>query len=450
MNASAKHLLSQLPSSSIERVGSIVRAYGTSLRASGLDARIGSRVAIYNSDSQNGIAANNHLSDKTPSVTLYADVVGIDGDELLLYPLGSIDGIQLGSAVRSVSSAHHIAFSSDMAGRVYDGLGNVLDGDAAPPMQQRLPLNADSPSPINRLSISDVFTTGVKAIDSLLTVGHGQRMGIFAAAGAGKSTLLNMLATHSNVDVTVIALIGERGREVAEFINEKLTPETRARTVVVVSTSDRPAMERVQAARYATAVAEGFRAEGKNVLLLMDSITRYARALRDIGLSVGETPVRKGFPGSVFADLPKLLERAGNNDTGSITAFYTVLTEDEDNIDAIGEETRSILDGHIILTRKLGESGHYPAIDVLASTSRLFLSLAGEEQQQRAKTVRQLMSKYLEVEFLVQVGEYVRGEDAVADRAIDAHEKITQFLQQPHDKHHDVEQTMTLLQELLE
>jgi len=444
MNASVEDLLQHLPGSSVERIGSVVKAYGTSLRASGLDARVGSRVAIYSVDSDHA----GQLA-KDADVTLYADVVGIDGNELLLYPLGSIDGIRLGSAVRSVSSAHHMSFSTEMPGRVYDGLGAVLDGEIAPPAQSRLPLNADAPSPINRLPIEDVFVTGIKAIDSLLTVGCGQRIGIFAAAGAGKSTLLNMLATNSSADVTVIALIGERGREVAEFINEKLTPETRERTVLVVSTSDRPAMERVQAARFATAVAEGFRAEGKNVLLLMDSVTRYARAMRDIGLSVGETPVRRGFPGSVFADLPKLLERAGNSNTGSITAFYTVLTEDEENIDAIGEETRSILDGHIILSRKLGESGHYPAIDVLASTSRLFLPLTNEAHQQSAMQLRKLMSKYEDVEFLVQVGEHVRGADELADRAIDSQADIQSFLQQRHDTHSEFADTRQLLKKLV-
>jgi len=298
MNASVENLVQHLPESSVERVGCIVKAYGTTLRASGLDARVGSRVAICSTDKDHSGNVNSDID-----VTLYADVVGIDGNELLLYPLGSIDGIGLGAAVRSVSSAHHMSFSTQMPGRVYDGLGNVLDGEAAPVAQCRLPLNADAPSSINRLPIEDVFVTGIKAIDSL-----------------------NMLATNSSADVTVIALIGERGREVAEFINEKLTPETRERTVMVVSTSDRPAMERVQAARFATSVAEGFRAEGKNVLLLMDSVTRYARAMRDIGLSVGEAPVRRGFPGSVFADLPRLLERAGNSNTGSITAlsYYSV------------------------------------------------------------------------------------------------------------------------------
>jgi len=428
MNASVENLVQHLPESSVERVGCIVKAYGTTLRASGLDARVGSRVAICSTDKDHSGNVNSDID-----VTLYADVVGIDGNELLLYPLGSIDGIGLGAAVRSVSSAHHMSFSTQMPGRVYDGLGNVLDGEAAPVAQCRLPLNADAPSSINRLPIEDVFVTGIKAIDSLLTVGCGQRIGIFAAAGAGKSTLLNMLATNSSADVTVIALIGERGREVAEFINEKLTPETRERTVMVVSTSDRPAMERVQAARFATSVAEGFRAEGKNVLLLMDSVTRYARAMRDIGLSVGEAPVRRGFPGSVFADLPRLLERAGNSNTGSITAFYTVLTEDEENIDAIGEETRSILDGHIILSRKLGESGHYPAIDVLASTSRLFLSLTDDTHQQSAIQLRKMMSKYEDVEFLVQVGEHVRGADKLADLAIDSQADIQSFLQQRHD-----------------
>jgi len=427
MNTSVEPLINRLPTSSIERVGRVVRAYGTSIRAKGLDAQVGSRVEIINQ-------CDRPIGEGTGAraTSLLADVVGIDEDQLLLFPLGSIEGIRLGSVVKQAKASHKAPFSTKMLGGVYDALGSRLDDAEAPIAERYLPLNADAPSPLRRSPINLVFSTGVSAIDGLLTVGRGQRMGIFAPAGGGKSYILGMFAANSCADVIVLALIGERGREVAEFVNEQLTEETRQRTVIVVSPSDRPAMERVQAARFATAIAEGFRSEGKDVLLLLDSMTRYARALRDVGLSTGEMPVRKGFPGSVFADLPKLLERAGTDEHGSITAFYTVLIEDVDSVDVIGEEVRSILDGHIILSRDLSERGHYPAIDILSSTSRLFLSLATDEHQAHASRVRELMAKYAEVEFLIQVGEYTSGNDLLADDAVAKHENILDYLQQSH------------------
>ena len=283
---------------------------------------------------------------------------------------------------------------------------------------------------MTRRPIDTILETGVKVIDALISVGVGQRIGIFAMAGAGKSTLLSMLARHARADVIVIALIGERGREVREFIERTLGAEGMARSVVVVATSDRPAMERVMAAQSATAIAEGYRAAGKHVLLLMDSVTRYARALREVGLSAGELPVRRGFTPSVFAELPRLFERAGTDDRGAITAFYTVLAEDEDNTDPVAEETRSILDGHIVLSRELGESGRYPAIDPLASVSRLFTELADEAHRAAAVELRRLLAKHRDMEFLVQIGEYEAGADALADRAIERMPAIREFLEQ--------------------
>ena len=275
-----------------------------------------------------------------------------------------------------------------------------------------------------------MFVTGVKAIDSVLTIGRGQRVGIFATAGGGKSTLLSMLARNSSADVIVIGLVGERGREVSEFINENLGPEGMRKSVVIVATSDRPAMERLMAAQSATAVAEGFRSQGKNVLLLIDSVTRTARALREIGLSVGEPPVRQGFPPSVFAELPRLFERAGNDEHGTITAFYTVLAEDEDAMDPVVEETRSILDGHIVLSRAMGEAGYYPAIDILASVSRVFPAITSAAHQQAATHLRKLLSKHNDVELLVQMGEYEKGSDALADESIQKFEQLRKFLSQ--------------------
>lgn len=427
----------QLPPTSIERVGRVVNAFGTSIRVSGLPAQVGSRVVIQNRNRSN-------------TRPLYADVVGVDNHELLLYPLGKIDGVDTDSEVSIVEHGHQIDFSDELLGCVVDGVGNILDGKAPSTVQSILPVDADAPDALTRKPIDQAFATGIRAIDSLITVGRGQRMGIFAPAGAGKSTLLNSLASNAHTDVSVIALIGERGREVAEFINKNIDTATRQKTVIVVATSDKPAMERVLAARFATAVAEGFRNQGKNVLLLMDSVTRYARALRDIGLSVGETPVRMGYPPSVFADLPRLFERAGNNDKGTITAFYTVLMEDEDNVDPVAEETRSILDGHIVLTRKLAECGHYPAIDVLASTSRLFNSIADAAQLEAATRLRQLMARYNEIEFLVQVGEYQKGADITADLAVERHAEIDTFLRQSESNCYPMNATLTQLSTLVE
>ena len=280
------------------------------------------------------------------------------------------------------------------------------------------PLKGEAPHPLDRRRIDASFETGVRALDALLTVGVGQRVGLFAPAGVGKSMLLGMLARQAEADVIVVALIGERGREVREFIEDTLGERALTRAVVVVSTSDRPAMERVAAAETATAIAAGFRRQGRRVLLLMDSVTRYARALREVGLAVGEPAVRQGFPPSVFAALPRLFERAGNDAHGSVTAFYTVLADDEDGIDPISEETRSILDGHVVLSRRIAESGRYPAIDIAASVSRLFVSLAGEGQRTAADRLRRLIAKHRDIEFLVQVGEYKPGSDAEADEAI--------------------------------
>ena len=420
-----------LPSTTVERYGRVVQAIGTSIRVTGINARIGQRCLLRDPDTAN---------------ELLADVVGIEGGELILYPLGTLSGISLNSTVQLIPSAHQIPFSNALLGRVLDGFGKPLDQQPVETTQSLLPLEADAPSPLARKVVDKVFATGIRCIDSLLTTGVGQRMGIFASAGCGKSTLLSMLSNSQAADVVVLALVGERGREVGEFLQLFSESTNREKVVVVVATSDRPAMERVHAAKTATALAEGYRAEGKNVLLLMDSVTRYARALREIGLSVGEPPVRRGFPPSVFTELPKLFERTGNDAHGSITAFYTVLVEDEENSDPITEEVRSILDGHIVLTSKLGETGHYPAIDVLASKSRLYTALADKDQQQAARKIRQLLAKYKDIEFLIHMGEYEAGADAMVDEAVNKHDSINAFLCQSHTDTIDLQQTLTELQ----
>jgi type III secretion protein N (ATPase) len=299
------------------------------------------------------------------------------------------------------------------------------------------PVFADAPDPMTRRIIKDPMPLGVRVIDSLLTCGEGQRMGIFAAAGGGKSTLLGMLVKGADVDVTVVALIGERGREVREFIEHELGEQGRKRAVIVCATSDKSSMERAKAAYVATAIAEYFRDQGKKVLFLMDSVTRFARAQREIGLAAGEPPTRRGYPPSVFANLPKLMERVGMNDKGSITALYTVLVEGDDMTEPIADETRSILDGHIILSRALASANHYPAIDVLASASRVQNNVVAPEHRAAAGRMRQLMAKYAEVELLVKIGEYKRGSDAVADEAIEKIDAIRTFLKQRTDDRSD-------------
>ena len=399
----------------VRHTGRVVRALGTSLRASGLAARVGDRCEIH--DGQGGR-------------TTLADVVGLERGEAILVPLEGLHGIALDAEVTVCAAQSGVRVDDTLLGRVLDGFGQPLDGRALEARGPHEPLRAPAPHPLERGRIDTPFETGVRAIDALLRVGVGQRMGVFAPAGVGKSMLLGMLARRAVADVIVVGLIGERGREVREFIEDTLGEAARARAVVVVATSDRPSMERVTAAETATAIAAGYRRAGRRVLLLMDSVTRYARALREVGLSVGEPAVRQGFPPSVFAELPRLFERAGNDAHGSMTAFYTILSDDAEGLDPIAEETRSILDGHIVLSRRIAESGRYPAIDVLASVSRLFVTLADAGHRQAATRLTQLLAKHRDVEFLVQVGEYKSGTDPLADEAIRLAPAIERFLAQ--------------------
>jgi type III secretion protein N (ATPase) len=324
-----------------------------------------------------------------------------------------------------------------LLGRVLDGLGRPLDEASRGPLTTRMayPVLGAAPHPLVRRPIQQPLELGIRVIDGLLTCGEGQRMGIFAAAGGGKSTLMGMLANGADVDVRVIALIGERGREVGEFLQRDLGQDNLRNSVVVCATSDRSAMERVKAAFVATAIAEYFRDQGKRVLFLMDSVTRFARAQREIGLAAGEPPTRRGFPPSVFAVLPRLLERAGMNERGSMTAFYTVLVEGDDMTEPVADEVRSILDGHIILSRKLGEQNHYPAVDVLASASRVMSAVVPREHADAAGRIRELMAKHGEIELLLNIGEYQPGNDPAADEAVRKIGAIRQFLKQDaHDR----------------
>ncbi len=380
----------------------------------------------------------------------YAEVVGFQGHETVLSPMGEIMGISSTTEVIPTGKVHHVGVGPHLLGHVLNGMGEPLDKTAFEGIEPETyyPVYTDAPDPMTRKIIDHPLPLGLRVMDSVLTCGEGQRMGIFAAAGGGKSTLLSMLVKGAEVDVTVLALIGERGRELREFIEHDLGPEGVKKSVIIVATSDKSSMERAKAAYTATAVAEYFRDKGKRVLLLMDSVTRFARAQREIGLAAGEPPTRRGFPPSVFATLPKLMERAGMSHTGSITALYTVLVEGDDMTEPVADETRSILDGHIILSRKLAAANHYPAIDVLASASRVMNAITTKEHQAAAGRMRELMAKYEEIELLVKVGEYKQGADAVADEALARIEAIRTFLQQRTDELNDFDDTLNKLHQV--
>ncbi|MGY6555256.1 MAG: FliI/YscN family ATPase [Wenzhouxiangella sp.] len=416
-----------------ERHGRVAEALGTLIRVTGLRARIGETCYLQ----------NRHSGHK-----LEAEVVGVSGQEILLTPLGSLHGVSTGTLVMGTGTVARVAVGEDLLGRVLDARGEPIDGRGPLPSSDSVPIYRKAPNAFERPLIDKILPTGVRCIDGLLTVGRGQRMGIFAMAGVGKSMLLGMLAQATEADVVVIVLVGERGRELKEFMAYSLNEETRDRTVIVCATSDRPALERVRAAHVGTAIAESFRDQGKNVLLLMDSVTRFARALRDIGLALGEPPTRKGFTPSVFSELPRLLERSGANHRGSITAFYTVLKEEEDNLDPLAEEVLSILDGHIVLSRELADKGHYPAIDVLKSRSRLANAICSAEHARMTAKCVAMLALYQDVEFLLKVGEYRKGTDDNTDRAIKRYPLISEFCRQSLGESSGFSETLAKLREL--
>lgn len=392
------------------RVSSVI---GTVIEATGLDASVGQMHIIH-----------------TGSSLIEAEVVGIKGGRKLLMPLDRIDGIKSGCLVESVPHSAHIKAGLALLGRVIDSNGFPLDNGGPLNGCVDYPIHNSPPGPMERFKIDKVMRTGVRAIDGCITIGVGQRMGIFAGSGVGKSTLMGMIARYSSADVNVIGLVGERGREVREFIDDVLGPDGLKRSVLVVSTSDKAAMSRLKAAYTATAVAEYFQEQGLNVLLMMDSVTRVAMAQREIGLASGEPPTTKGYTPSVFTLLPKLMERAGKYGRGSITGLYTVLVENDDMNEPIADSVRSIVDGHIVLSRDLAHKNHYPAIDVLASISRLMTQLVSEKQSALAGKMRQLMAEYRKGEDLIQIGAYVKGTNPSLDQAIDKMDAIRAFLQQ--------------------
>ena len=378
---------------------------------------------------------------------LLAEVVGFRNGTTLLMPLGDLTGLKVGAKVRLTHRSLQVLASERLVGRVLDGLGRPLDGKPLPPGEER-PIYADPPSPLQRPLISDPLPVGIRAIDAFFTLGKGQRIGIFAGSGVGKSTLLGMLARFAKADVSVIALIGERGREVREFLERQLGGDGLNRSIVVVATSDQPPIIRVKGALVAMSIAEFFRDQGADVLFVMDSLTRWSMACREVGLAIGEPPTSRGYTPSVFAMMPRFLERAGRNEKGSITAVATVLVEGDDLNDPIADHARSILDGHIVLSRTLTERGHLPPIDVLASLSRVMPEVVNSEHWNAAQTLRALLSVLRDNEDLIRLGAYKRGTDPLLDRALDLKDELTAFLRQDRDEPAEFEQTIDWLTSL--
>jgi type III secretion protein N (ATPase) len=381
---------------------------------------------------------------------LMAEVVGFTKDEVLLSPLGDMSGIGPSSEVIPMRMSMQIKVGPQLLGRILNGLGNPIDEETKGPLvlEESYPVINPPPDPLKRQVIKEPLSVGVRCIDGVLTVGKGQRMGIFSAAGVGKSTLLGMIARYAKADVNVISLIGERGREVREFIENDLGTEGLERSVIIVSTSDQAAQMRLNAAYVGTAIAEYFRDQGKSVILMMDSITRFARALREIGLAAGEPPARAGYTPSVFATLPRLLERSGNSDVGSITAFYTILVAGDDINEPVSDEVRSILDGHIILSSELAAQYHFPAIDVLRSISRVLTSIIDPEHVQLIGKIREVLMNYKKNELLIRIGEYKPGSDKNADFAIKYIDKVNRFLKQHVEEKSSFEETLQQLHAL--
>ncbi|MBI1345894.1 FliI/YscN family ATPase [bacterium] len=409
--------------------GRISRLVGLTAAVSGFPVPVG---AIVRLEREHGSA-------------IEGEVVGFHDQETLLLPYGDLGGIRRGSPVTLLQSTPGARVGDALLGRVINGRGRYIDGLPPAILPDRVPLHPAPLSPLERPRITGKLGLGLRAMDGLLTCGEGQRLGIFAGSGVGKSTLLGQIARSTTADVNVVVLIGERGREVREFIERDLGPEGLARSVVVVATGDDPALLRLRSAYLGTAIAEYFRDQGRNVLLMMDSVTRFALAQREIGLAAGEPPATRGYPPSVFALLPRLLERSGRNSRGSITGLYTVLVEGDDTNEPISDTVRGILDGHVVLSRRLAQQGHFPAIDVLASLSRLMSELASPEQKQAALTIRQLMAAYQQSEDLITIGAYQTGSNPLVDTAIQMKPAIDHFLKQRVDEKSSLQETCDVL-----
>lgn len=416
-----------------KRMGKVVNVVGLTIESAGPEAKIGDICCIYPGGAYKPIRA---------------EVVGFRDKKTLLMPYEVTEGVSSGCIVENQGYPLSVAVGDYLLGKTLNGLGEPIDPSGVPKDSRRYPVDATPPDPLERKIIDEVLPLGVRAVDGLITLGKGQRIGIFAGSGVGKSTLMGMFARNTKADINVIALIGERGREVREFIEHDLGEEGMARSVVVVATSDKPALERKKAAMTATAVAEYFRDQGKDVLLMMDSLTRFSMAQREIGLASGEPPVTRGYPPSVYSEMPKLLERAGCSDCGSITGLYTVLVDGDDFNEPITDTARSILDGHIVLDRKLAHKNHYPAIDVLQSISRCMSAIASREHKQAAGKLKNVLATYKDAEDLINIGAYKKGSNPDIDYAIEKDKAVNAFLMQETDEKNSFEQTVDALRAL--
>ena len=416
-----------------KKLGRVSKVVGLSIESIGPDARLNDLCRIIPRDN--------------PDRVIYTEVVGFKDNRILLMPFEAVDGIAPGCTVENTGKPLMIKVGPELLGKSLDGLGNPSDGSTIH-YEAEYPCEAAPPDPMDREIISEVLPLGVKAVDGLITVGKGQRIGIFAGSGVGKSTLLGMFARNTKADINVIALIGERGREVREFIERDLGEEGMKRSVLIVATSDKPALIRNKAAKTATAIAEYFRDQGKDVLLMMDSLTRFSMAQREIGLASGEPPVTRGYPPSVYSELPKLLERAGMSSKGSITGLYTVLVDGDDFNEPITDTARSILDGHIMLNRKLANKNHYPAIDVLMSISRVMSQIVDKEHKAVAGKLKNVLATYNEAEDLINIGAYKSGSNKEIDYAIEKHDAVNKFLLQGVDDKYEFPQEIELLNDI--
>ena len=424
-------LVEQIPKlNTFKKYGRVTRVVGLMIESQGPESSIGDVCKIHVPTSKNGLQV------------ILAEVVGFKDEIVILMPYSSLKEISIGCLVEGTGVPLEVKVGPELIGKVLDAMGNPFDGQALPKGLTTVQTEQEPPNPLHRPPINEQLEVGIKAIDGMLTVGSGQRVGIFAGSGVGKSTLLGMIARNTKADINVIALVGERGREVREFIERDLGPEGLSRSIVVAATSDQPALMRIKAAFTATAIAEYFRDHGKNVMLMMDSVTRVAMAQREVGLAIGEPPATRGYTPSVFAILPTLLERSGTNIHGTITAFYTVLVDGDDMNEPIADAVRGILDGHIVLDRNLANKGQYPAINVLKSVSRLMNHIAAQEHVKAASRLRELYYTYSKSEDLINIGAYKRGTSKEIDEAIHYEPLITAFLKQGFKDKVSIEQTV--------
>jgi flagellum-specific ATP synthase len=414
--------------------GKVCNVSGPVIKVRGLNAKVGQQIDLW---------------PEKNTLPIAAEAIGLSGDQTLLMALDSVEGIAIGTEATSRGNDILVPVGDELLGRVVDGMGNPLDGGPIPHLPHRCSLKGVSPNPMDRTRINSIMPTGIRILDSILTMGHGQRVGIFAGAGAGKTTLLSMLARHGDFEVCVIGLIGERGREVREFIEDAINNNNRKRTCVVAVTGDKAPLLKIRGALYATAIAEHFRSKGKKVVLLFDSLTRYAMAQREVGLAGGELPATKGYPPSVFVEMARLLERAGNDSHGSITGLYTVLVEGDDLSDPVADSSRALLDGHVVLSRDMGNRGIYPAVDILASKSRLMSQLSTPEHINITRAAISMVAQYQQAEDLIRIGAYKAGSDPGIDNAIKFMPEFLAFINQNEHQKYTVEESNMQLKKIV-